>query len=1167
MRDRPGREADTTGRGDVASARPHVRARHFRAPRWLSLLCKTAGWSFIVFGVSIAAFFFVLSRGPITFEWLAPKLVESLDEQFGRRYQFALSGATIANTDHGPTLSIEGLTAAEGGRAIFSAPRAEISLELRSLFLGRMQPRRIEVLDLELRLAVMPDGSMAISAGAGEAVPLSVPVAEGAPAAGPAAPQKPIARTALLRQAAGALHELMDFATSPDSAIGALDRVGVSHGRLVIDDKTIGRVFAYDNLSLSLDKNHGGMHFAAGAQGPARRWTALAAATGAPGGRREFAAQLHDVSIDEFALVGGVRNLKFDTGAPMSLDWRFVLGENDRLLEAKGRFDIGAGFFRLEEPDHEPVMIDAVSGEMAWDKDQRKLKISPLVFKAGGFDMALAGEVAAPLENSARDAWRFLVKLQKPTHVAPERANEKTVQIESGQLAARFLADDKKIVFEKFEFAGPEVGVAFSGAMSWGGGPHIDYSLQLANTQIRALTRLWPTHVAQGVRNWFLDHVTAGVIRHAAYSADFDAAALTAMRYEHSPPDKSVTAEFDIANATLVDLAAGLPPLSGVSGKARVTGRTGVFNANSGAMETAAGHKLTVSEARFTVADNMIDPIPAVLDMRLGGSVEAVADLLTIPSIAAHASLPIDASAIKGQIEGKLRIEFEMGAKARSERMALTIDASTANVSIEHFVGKEKLENAALNVISDRWGLRVNGAGRLYGAPAALELHRMTGDKNGAQAQLTLQFDEAARQKAGYVLPGVSGPVSASIKTPLPIAEVDTQIELDLTRTNIDNPLPGLVKPAGRPGKASFVLAKRSDGGMALEQFQLDAGAAQAQGVIELGRDGAFKSAKLSQARLSPGDDMRVETQRSGEAMKITVRGSNFDARPMLKVLMQGAPERAAGAAGKAAAAFDDFDLDLKSPIVTGNGKQILSNVEFRLEKRGGRPRAVSLTGNFGRDQLAVVMVRNQNGLPQLEISTNDAGSFLSFIDLYQKMDNGALTASVQLGDRRADGELRIKDFYLKHEPTMRQLMAQGGAERAERGGVRFDPDSVRIGQLQTAFGWSPGRLSLREGVMSGPEIGLTFDGTIDFARDRLDLGGSYVPAYAINSLLSHVPVLNVFITGGQNEGIFALNYRLTGVIGSPVINVNPLSAIAPGLMRKILGVIDGSVRPPDGGR
>jgi hypothetical protein len=37
----------------------------------------------------------------------------------------------------------------------------------------------------------------------------------------------------------------------------------------------------------------------------------------------------------------------------------------------------------------------------------------------------------------------------------------------------------------------------------------------------------------------------------------------------------------------------------------------------------------------------------------------------------------------------------------------------------------------------------------------------------------------------------------------------------------------------------------------------------------------------------------------------------------------------------------------------------------------------------------------------------------------------------------------------------------------------------------------------------------------------------------------------------------------LTGDISAPIVTVNPLSAIAPGLMRKIMGVIDGTAHVP----
>jgi hypothetical protein len=1138
-----------------------------RGSRWLRGLAFGGIAALALLCVALGVFFAMLSQGPISLTWLTPRIVAALDERFAGQFAFQLRGASLTNSDSGPTLSVDDLVVKESGRAVLAAPRAVLSIDWPSLLLGHIKPRRLEALDLDLRLSLQADGTMAFSAGAD---PLTTPKI--APPAASAAPAPAMApeRVALLKTGAAALRSLMDFATSPNSPVGTLDRLGLLQGRLTIDDRTVDRVIVYKDVAISLTKSEEAMRFSLAATGPSGRWTATAAARGAPGQSRSFVARVRDLRIDEIALIGGFRTTGFDTDAPLGVDMSFSLSRDDIVLDAKGAFEIGKGFFRLDEPDHEPVMIQRIAGQAAWSRHERKVVIAPLQFKAGGFDMALAGEAAPPAElppgaDPGADAWMIALRLVKPTQITPERAGEMTVPIEEGQLEARLMAGQGRVLADRFAFSGPDLRVAATGALIYRGETRVSYTLDVEDTQIRALSRLWPTHVAAGVRTWFVDHVPAGVIRRAHGAGAFDDAALTAMRYERPPPDDSVEVTGEIVNASVVEVLPGMAPLTGIDGRLRITGRTSSFDASSGALEPAPGRKLAIEQGRFSVADNALRPTPAVLDLKVAGSVEAVADVLAIPAIASHASIPVDPGAIKGQIDGRLKIDFEIGEKARDEMTTFAIDATASNLVIERLIGKERLEGATLRVLADRSGLQVSGGGRIYGAPATLDVRRGFGETGPAQAQVTFTFDDAARQRAGYAMGGVAGPVSAVVKTPLPVEDLNAHIELDFTRAVFDNPIPGMTKPAGRPARASFMLVKRGDG-IALDQFSFEAGSAQAQGLIELSKEGALRGARLAPVRLSPGDDMRLDISRVGDAIKVVARGSNWDARPMLGSLIRSGADKPLSGVGKSSG--DDIDLEFKSPIVTGHGKQILSNVDFRLSSKGGRPRFVSLTGSFGREQLAVALSRGQNSNPMIEISTNDAGSLLAFVDIYRKMESGVLNANVELGQNGAEGMIRVRDFFLKGEPTIRQLMAQGGVQRADdRGNIRFDPDSVRIGRLQSGFTWSGGRLSVREGVMSGPEIGMTFDGFIDFPRDRLDLAGSYVPAYALNSLLSNIPVLGFVIAGGQHEGIFALSYRLTGSLSSPVVNVNPLSAIAPGMIRKIMGVLDGTTRLPDSGR
>jgi len=101
-------------------------------------------------------------------------------------------------------------------------------------------------------------------------------------------------------------------------------------------------------------------------------------------------------------------------------------------------------------------------------------------------------------------------------------------------------------------------------------------------------------------------------------------------------------------------------------------------------------------------------------------------------------------------------------------------------------------------------------------------------------------------------------------------------------------------------------------------------------------------------------------------------------------------------------------------------------------------------------------------------------------------------------------------------------------------------------------FQRSAEQLNIREGVIWGPQVGSTFDGNLDFAKDRVAVRGTYVPAYGLNNLFSKLPVLGFFLGGGSNEGLIGVTYEIVGPLSGPTLRMNPISAVAPGFLRKI---------------
>jgi len=98
-----------------------------------------------------------------------------------------------------------------------------------------------------------------------------------------------------------------------------------------------------------------------------------------------------------------------------------------------------------------------------------------------------------------------------------------------------------------------------------------------------------------------------------------------------------------------------------------------------------------------------------------------------------------------------------------------------------------------------------------------------------------------------------------------------------------------------------------------------------------------------------------------------------------------------------------------------------------------------------------------------------------------------------------------------------------------------------------------------------GESLGITANGWIDIDRDRLELRGTVAPAYLINSILGNIPVIGQLL-GGGSQGLIAANYQLSGPMSDPAVAVNPLSALAPGILRQLFAPLVGfSASPQEG--
>jgi hypothetical protein len=301
---------------------------------------------------------------------------------------------------------------------------------------------------------------------------------------------------------------------------------------------------------------------------------------------------------------------------------------------------------------------------------------------------------------------------------------------------------------------------------------------------------------------------------------------------------------------------------------------------------------------------------------------------------------------------------------------------------------------------------------------------------------------------------------------------------------------------------------------------------------------------------LSPGDDVRGQVERSGGAYKLTLRGGVADARPFLKALT-GPGRKGKDGPGK------EVEADLSFAILTGFNDEALTNASLRLSLRGDDLRQGRIQGRLKGAAVTVEVARGERGAPPvLSAESGDAGAVLRFLDIYRRMYGGRLQLQTTMNDGPQSGAVQIRSFVLRDEPALGRIMAQGdpgGDDHLNQSGRR-EVNDVGFDRLSADFVRTGTRIEVSEAAISGPAMGFTLRGWLDTGRNRTDIAGTFVPLYGLNNVVSHVPIFGPLLGGGSNEGLFGINFQVSGMMSAPNVSVNPLSAIAPGFLRKLFG-------------
>jgi hypothetical protein len=442
--------------------------------------------------------------------------------------------------------------------------------------------------------------------------------------------------------------------------------------------------------------------------------------------------------------------------------------------------------------------------------------------------------------------------------------------------------------------------------------------------------------------------------------------------------------------------------------------------------------------------------------------------------------------------------------------------------------------------------------------PATIDLRRQKGD---ADAELRLQatVDEAARRRLGIDFGGsVTGTIPVKVAGRVGDNNKDERmnVEADLTPVKIDNLLPGWLKAAGKPARATYTLVKTPKS-VRFDDLMIEGSGVTVKGSVEVDGASEIVSANFPVFGLSDGDKVTLKADRGTDGvLRVAMRGDVYDGRNFVKASLAG------GANDKGNEKQTDLDLDIKIGTVAGHNGETLRGLDLRMSRRAGHIRSFALASKIGRETPlnGDLRLRARDNHQVIYFETDDAGSLFRFTDMYPRMFGGQLWVAMDPPTQEQApqvGHLSIRNFAVRGEPALDRVVA--GAPGVARGGVEFS-------EMSSDFTRFPGKMAVRDGVVRGPLVGATIEGQIDYASNDVHLRGTFVPFYGLNNMFGQIPIVGLFLGGGSNEGLLGITYEAVGPPGAPRISVNPVTAIAPGLLRKFIpspGTFDPSFIPP----
>jgi hypothetical protein len=1103
----------------------------------------------LAIGVGIA--WWRLSQGPIDLGFIRQQVQSELSAARSGR-PVGLERAELGLSARGGLeIRAIGITIEDGRGGVLSrSVEARLELAVLPLLIGRVQLARADFDGGELSIARKLDGAVHIAFGP-EGTPADIII-----------PPPPLGET--LEERVGRMLDGLEATFRPVGAGGGLHGLSVHNANLVVVDDAGGGRWTAQGANLELARRGRTLELSAdarleGNQGAAPANFRVTTDTRFQSAVIEFGAEnVYPRAVFSEAALGPFSGLN----APLTTRISIGLDRRTGMKRFEGEATIGRG-----QADMGGGRFDLAGGSLRgrYDIESDELIIDQLALN--GARTRVGGEirlrdVSAIFRAAPDQRAPFNVSLPSLTLDVPGTF-EQPIAFRNVQAQGEISGAERSITFSRLHAETGEAVIDGAGRLYWaeageGENRRVRPGIELQATvegalDARVVTQVWPMGLGESARSWLSRSVRGGRVTETVAQLDIRPSDLAAAQFRN----EAVDVRFNVSDAELQFLST----------------MSSVTNARGSGVLRGNRFEMNVPEARINglVVTNGVVEIPqfkprgamATISARAEGEARRVLEILNQEPIALGERLPIDAASATGRAVVNLRLQRPMLAEAPFEQWRFTVDGQIRDFAGAMTTRRMALSQGQLQIRGDQRAITVNGP--IRAGSSLIEEVRWTEYLNrqgraSSEYQISGNFDANDLERLGYpVAQYAQGRIGVTVTGEGRGFDVDqAQIELNLTQAAVESPWQFWTKRAGQAASARFVVQRQSDGGLMFDNLDARGAGLLAQGRVRLTRDNQIAEVDLSRLVIQGRSDARLNALRAQDGgLDVNVRGALFDAEPFMNG-EGAAPDARAQRTGAATAAAPEPPV--RASIIVDRlkmrGDATLSNARVQVATHRGALQMLTAEGRSPSNHAFSLGLGPRPGDPQgaIRLRSDDAGFAVAALTGADNIIGGTASAD---GDWRtgppsqARFSVEMHDFQVVRLPAMARLLSSAGSLTGLVD--TLNGDGIGFSVLEAQIVYANDRITFTEGRMTGPSMGLTGAGAYNLERDDLDVDGVVAPSPMLNlSILGEIPVIGDLLVSRRGEGVFGMTYSINGPAAQPRVGVNPVSALTPGILRRI---------------